>query len=880
MAALESGTLLGSYEILVSIGAGGMGEVYRARDTRLKRDVAIKSLPSAFAQDPDRVARFQREAQVLASLNHPNIAAIYDVQELHGSQFLVMELVEGETLGERLVRGPLRIDEALELAKQIALALEAAHEKGILHRDLKPANIKVTPDGRVKVLDFGLAKLLEPSSGEGTGLSNSPTMLMSGTLGGAILGTAGYMSPEQARGQPVDRTSDVWAFGCVLYEMLSGRQAFDGESVSDILGSVLKVEPDWNALPAGTPPDLCKLLRRCLQKDRKRRLRDVADARIEIEEMGLESSVPPRRGPRSAWVLAASGFLVVIALSFALYPRPSEEPRTVEFQILPPEGAAFASGIGGTESWASPAFSPDGRSLAFTARDASQKVLLWIRPMDTSAPRSYPGTEDAGGSFWSPDSLSVGFFAQGKLKKVDIASGLVQELAEVQLTPRGGTWNREGVILFAPSPGDSIYRISSVPGSKPMKATEFAKGQTSHRSPTFLPDGRHFLYYALGSAEVAGLYVGSLDSTDSKRLDVNTDSGALYSPSGHLLFLRQGILLRQPFNVSTLEVAGDPVSVAEQVASFGNLISFTVSDKGDLAYWSLERAREHSQLMWVDRSGKPIAALGPPGNYMGIDLSRDGKVLVHRHEAGVGNIVMFEGSNRPMKMLTNEASQHNSNPVLSADGTQFIFQSLRDSKWGIYSKRLDGIGDVKPLYSSEYISAPLAWSRDGKFIIFWSFKAGSTDLWILDTTGEKEPELFARSASFAQFSPIGDWVAYSSETDGRNEVYIRRPTSTEGMQQISIGGGGSPRWRQDGKELFYYATGRRKLVSVKVNALGPVIDYDPPIDLFDIESAVGDNSGPAHWYAVSPDGQQFLVVRTPAGASPIIAIQNWTASLD
>ena len=879
MATLESGTLLGNYEILVPIGAGGMGEVYRARDTRLKRDVAIKSLPAAFAQDPDRVARFQREAQVLASLNHPNIAAIYDVQELHSSQFLVMELVEGETLGERLARGPLHIDEAREFAKQIALALEDAHEKGILHRDLKPANIKVTHNGRVKVLDFGLAKLLESSSGDGVGLSNSPTML-SGTLGGAILGTASYMSPEQARGQQVDRTSDVWAFGCVLYEMLSGRQAFDGESVSDILGSVLKVEPDWNALPADTPPGLRKLLRRCLQKDRKRRLRDVADARIEIEEMGLEPSLPPRRGLRLAWVLAASGFLVAIALGFALYPRPSEEPGWVS-GVLPPEGAAFASGIGGTESWASPALSPDGRNLAFTARDASQEVLLWIRPMNTLTPRSFPGTEDVGAPFWSPDSLSVGFFARGKLKKVDIASGLVQELADVQLAPRGGTWNRDGMILFAPSPGSPIYRISSVPGSKPVVVTQFAKGQTSHRSPVFLPDGRHFLFYALGSAEVAGLHVGNLDSTDVKRLRVNTDSGALYSPSGHLLFLRQGILLRQPFNVSTLEVAGDPVSVAEQVASFGNLISFAVSDRGDLAYWSLESAREHSQLMWVDRSGKPIAALGgPPGNYMGIDLSRDGKVLVHRHEAGVGNIVMFEGSNRPMKMLTNEASQHNSNPVLSADGTQFIFQSLRDSKWSIYSKRLDGIGDVRLLYSSEYIIAPLAWSRDGKFIIFWSFKAGSTDLWILDTTVGKEPELFARSASFAQFSPVGDWVAYSSETDGRNEVYIRRPTTTEGMQQISVGGGSSPRWGQDGKELFYFATGRRKLVSVKVNTLDPVIDYDPPIDLFDIESAVGDNSGPAHWYAVSPNGQQFLVVRTPAGASPIIAIQNWTASLN
>src|SRR5262245_2978508 len=532
--AITIGTQLGSHEIIALLGKGGMGEVYRARDTKLKRDVAIKILPHQFSRDADRVSRFQREAEVLASLNHPNIAAIYDVAEAHGSRYLVLELVEGETLAERLRRGPIAAADALQIARQIAEALEAAHEKGIIHRDLKPANIKVTGDGKVKVLDFGLAKIGIDATGAGE-LSQSPTQMTGSS--GVILGTAAYMSPQQARGQEAGHSSDVWAFGCVLYEMLTGRSAFDGETVTDILARVMTLDPDWTALPASVPRGVRQVLKRCLQKDAKRRLHDISDVRIELEdafeqrEPDAAISVVSSGRRRAAWIVAAVAGLVVGALGAAAYfRRPADERPELRLEIT----------TSTTDDPLSFAISPDGRKLVFVARSAGQPRVLWLRSLDETAAQPMAGTEDATFPFCPPDSRSVPFFASGKLKRIEIAGGAAQTLANAT-SGRGGTWSKEGVIVFAPEAGGSLYRVG-INGGEVIPATRVeAPRQVNHRSPHFLPDGRHFLFYARGSAEGRGVYLGSLDSLEIRRL-CDADAGGVVGPAGSVLFIRQGTL--------------------------------------------------------------------------------------------------------------------------------------------------------------------------------------------------------------------------------------------------------------------------------------------------------------------------------------------------
>src|SRR5438094_4103062 len=535
-----------------------MGEVYRARDTKLKRDVAIKILPEEFSLDPERIARFHREARAIAALNHANIAAIHELGETRTTKFLVLELVEGDTLAQRIQRGPLPVEEALTIARQIGEALEAAHEKGIIHRDLKPANIKITPQGKVKLLDFGLARIFEDES-EDLDSSNSPT-LVSATAGGGILGTAAYMSPEQARGQKADKQSDVWAFGCVLYEMLTGQQTFRGQTVTDILSSIIRSAPDWSAQPESTPVFVRSLLRRCLRKERSRRLRDIADARIEIEEAGTPAEREPDRAKpqEKARRVSVTWFAAVIAIALALG---AALVLVLYFNRATPPEIRLEVSTPPTDDPFSFAISPDGRRLVFSASNEG-KSQLWVRPLDSLAAKPLAGTDGATYPFWSPDSASVGFFADGKLKRIDIVGGAPQVLANA-VAGRGGSWNREGTIVFAPSTTGPLLKVLATGGAA-VAATRLETGQPSHRFPQFLPDGRHLIYFVQG-ASTRGVYAGSLDGGPSKRL-VNADAAAVVSPSGFLLFPRETTLFAQAFDLERQELSGSPFPAAEQAA--------------------------------------------------------------------------------------------------------------------------------------------------------------------------------------------------------------------------------------------------------------------------------------------------------------------------
>jgi hypothetical protein len=665
---LTSGTRLGSYEILSSLGAGGMGEVYRARDTKLRRDVALKILPELFASDPDRLARFTREAQTLASLNHPNIAHIHGFEESGGVRALVMELVEGEDLASRLVRGRIQLAEALPMARQIAEALETAHEQGVIHRDLKPANIQVRQDGTVKVLDFGLAKLLgDGSSGVGYGsppVSQSPTITSPAmlTTAGVILGTAAYMSPEQATGKAADTRSDIWAFGVVLYEMLTGTPTFPGGTTVEVLGAVLKCEPDWMALPAETPLLIRSLLRRCLQKDRSRRLRAIADARFQIEEALSE---PPAGATRQAatavgtrrerlmWVaaiaLTATSATALGAWAFRLTPPDAPEVR---LQIVTPP----------TDDLTAFAISPDGEQVVFAAT-IEGRSQLWLRPLAADTARPLAGTEGAVGPFWSPDGRSIGFFASQQLKRVETGGGNARAVTDApgSLSAFGGTWGAESAILFVTGPTSPLLRVSAS-GGLPVEAIPLeGPAQGSHRFPSFLPDGRHFLFYVTGTPNVQGVYLGSLDSKASRRL-VESDSAAVFAPPDVVLFRREDSLLAQRLNLRTYHAIADPFPVAATVASVGNTfasIAVSTSAAGPFAFRAAPT--EPRQLIWVDRKGKQIGIVGDHDssltNLARPQLSPDGRtVALTRRVSGNVDVWLTETARGVARRFTSDAT--------------------------------------------------------------------------------------------------------------------------------------------------------------------------------------------------------------------------------
>ncbi|HYR43547.1 MAG TPA: protein kinase, partial [Terriglobia bacterium] len=681
------GTQLGSYEITSLLGKGGMGEVYRARDTKLKREVAIKILPEEFSRNAERVSRFQREAEVLASLNHPNIAAIYDLQETNETRFLVLELVEGETLAEQIQPGPLPVEEALNIARHICEALEAAHEKGVVHRDLKPANVKITPDGKVKVLDFGLAKALEGTPARAT-LSNSPTLVntLGGSNAGVIIGTAAYMSPEQARGFAADQRSDVFSFGCVLYEMLTGRQAFQGETVSDILAAVLAREPDFALLPANLNPKIPELLRRSLEKNPKRRWYAVGDLRVEIEAALTAPTVSAAAHPdvgtthkRREWATRALAALATCALiAFAVLlvrDLNRSEPAEVHFQVVTPPTADAVS----------MAVSPDGRKLVFIGSN-QRRTQLFLRALDSVDAQALPGTEGATYPFWSPNSRSIGFFADGKLKRIDVQGRGVQEVTRA-LLGGGGTWNRDDVILFNGSPTAGIFRVRAAGGPVVEVTRLDSPPAIRHLFPYFLPDGRHFLFYVRAGPEAQGVYWGDLESKDRVRL-VDSDSAAVYSPSGHLLFIRQSTLFAQRFDAARRQLLGDPFSIAEQAASFDALrIGAISAGTGVLAYRTGGSSGTR-QLVWFDRSGKPLGDAAPPdeGSPINLELSPDGgRVALDRRVNGNLDVWVLELARHIPTRFTSDPVVDVA-PVWSPDGARIVFTSARNASIGLYLK--------------------------------------------------------------------------------------------------------------------------------------------------------------------------------------------------
>jgi Tol biopolymer transport system component/predicted Ser/Thr protein kinase len=887
---LFAGDKLGPYEILAPIGAGGMGEVYRARDTKLDREVAIKVLPAALAQDPERLARFEREAKVLASLNHPNIAQIYGIED----RALVMELVDGQTL-----QGPLPLDIALNYARQIADALEAAHEKNIIHRDLKPANIMITPAGVVKVLDFGLAAVAQSS--DPSNPANSPTLTISPTRAGMILGTAGYMSPEQARGKTVDKRADIWAFGVVLFEMLTGKPLFEGETVSDTLAAVLTKQPDWEQVPA----KVRRLLKKCLEKDPKKRLRDIGDAWELLEEPAATAPSRSRLG-MVGWVAAVVATFIAAALAFVHF---REQPPVAElsrFQILLPANLTLPGGFANQQ------VAPDGRKLGFAAAGADGKLRLWIRSFDSLDARPLPGIELANvfaPFFWSYDSRFIAFLTSDhKLKKVDVSGGPAQAICDAVYLV-GGSWGRDGVILFAEGQQNGVKRVSQAGGTPiTLTAVDYARQERGHLNPQMLPDGRHFLYYRDSTTPGnSGIYVGAVDAKSSeqssKPLLVNdgfmafyvaSGSGSPADPSkGYLLFSREGTVLAQPFNPNKLELTGDPVPVDEQMGNFSGLVGYlSASTNGVLAYMGGNTL--NAQLTWFDREGKNQGTVGDPEFFNTLALSRDGKqAAASRIDFGsVRNATLWlydvERSGSPTRFTFGTFTHDYS--VFSPDGSRIVFRSLRDGPGNLYQKLTNGAQDEEPLLKSNENKIPYSWSRDGNFLLY-VVRTPKTkdDIWILPMDGSKKPMLFQATEfneTAPQFSPDGHWIAYDSDTSGRNEVYVRefslgsdgRPEATA-PHLISDGGGRLAHWRDDGKELSYLSPDGRTIMVVEI-ATKPVFQASHAKALFQIPGNA-DTAGLFDALVVTADGKRFLVAVPfrQSGPQQITVVLNWQAGL-
>jgi len=880
------GTKLAHYGITSHLGTGGMGEVYQATDSKLGRSVAIKLLPEAFARDADRLARFEREARVLASLNHPHIAAIYGLEESGGRKFLVMELAAGETLAVRISRGPIPVDEALKIAGQIAEALDAAHEKGVVHRDLKPANIKVTPDGHVKVLDFGLAKAFEGEAGN-TNLSNSPTITMEATNAGVILGTAAYMSPEQAKGGTVDKRTDIFAFGVVLYEMLSGIPLHQGETISEVMAAVIKETPDLNRVPARVRP----LLRSCLQKDPKQRLHDIGDAKLllDISVPSAEYDSKPTRS-RPLWMaIAALSSLAAIAVAALWIHQYLMPVLPVRFVVLPPVGGVIESAYStAPQQLIAGAISPDGRKLAFPSKDvASGKIMMWVRSLDTILPVVIEQSEGSGGAmFWSPDSQSLAFFSQGMLKKTKIDGGPPQPLCAAP-NGRGGTWNRDNTIVFAPNTSGVLYRCTE--GGDAIPVTQLLQGQRAHTYPTFLPDGRHFTYFAAGPSDsVSGVYLGSLDSRVGTRL-LAADSSAKYASPGYLLYVRKGTLLAQAFDgTKTLSDETIPLAESVSVVSSGSP-SFSVSDNGTLTFRT-GPGNQNLQLAWFDRKGTFLGSVDNPGGYRGVELSTKGnRIVTHRHDGSGGDALMGERDG-PLHPLTFDSAQANSMPIWSPKGDQIVFSSLRNGMWGLYKKPSDGLGKEETLFESVPQKVPMSWSPNGNFIVYWVFNPKTNgDLWKLSLADNMTSPLIDSpfNESYAQISPSGNWIAYVSDNSNQSEVYVESFPAGQGRgrQQVSSGGGRYPRWSADGKELFYINL-LNKMVAVKVNDTVPTWEQGVSETLFDSGISIISHIGGDYFtYAVRGDGQQFLIPRPPDTfkkdftLSPITVVLHWTEML-
>jgi eukaryotic-like serine/threonine-protein kinase len=910
---VPTGSRLGPYEILAPLGSGGMGEVYRARDTKLNRTVALKVLPSEFALDADRLARFKREAQVLASLDHPNIAAIYGIEDSEGVHALVLQLVEGPTLADRIAEGPIPIDEALPIARQIAEALEAAHDQGIVHRDLKPANIKVTAEGTVKVLDFGLAKLLDaetaPSSqirGYSPGLTNSPTITTPAmTMAGVILGTAAYMSPEQAKGKPADKRTDIWAFGCVLFEMLTGKRAFEGEDVSDTLATVLKGEPDWSALPRDIPDRIVALIKRCVTKDPRGRVADVAAPLYVLSESGSGPSVT--QSPRDARASSRSfmvgggvglmtGILLTALAAWTMLHRPdTQPPRVTRFSITPAPSLPLL--IQNQDL----AISPDGTHIVYQAGTGPGQLML--RALGDLEPRALADSVGGRQPFFSPDGLWVGFFGAQVLKKVSIASG--PSITICDLTSggplRGGSWGPDGTIVFSSAAG--LMSVSQG-GGKPKALTNAGPGE-QHVFPFILPNGRAVLFTIRRPAQAEGMQVAVLDlSTSQTKVLIQAGSSAQYVDMGHVVYAAAGTLSAVPFDTARLSVVGDARTIVEHVTTAGaGATDFAVARQGTLVYVPEAPAPVRS-LVWVDRQGHEEPINAPPRVYATARFSPDGR----RVALGLSNdnrdrrgIWIWDLARETLSPVTQDA--RGQAPVWTPDGRRIVFESQRGTGVaGLYAQAADGTGNAEQLkVNTGTPLLPTSVSRTGE-LFFTQVGRGGLSIGVLTVgAGEARTLIEARQLSTplssagltsAEISPDGRWLAYQSSESSRigpssssetSDIYVRPyPDVDSAKWPISSGGGSRPAWARNGRELFYLdATGRLTTVSVQTN--GATFSAGKPAVLFDTRYFAQATGGRS--YDVSPDGRRFLMIKEPstvdnrAPSASIVVVENWMDEL-
>ena len=883
------GRSLSHFEIAAKLGEGGMGEVWRARDTRLDREVAIKVLPEAFTADPERLARFEREAKVLASLNHPNIGGIYDLVEADDSRALVLELVEGPTLAGRIVQGPIPMDEALPIARQIAEALEAAHAQGIVHRDLKPANIKITPAGKVKVLDFGLAKALLAESESGTaGFSQSPTIGQATQLG-TILGTVSYMAPEQARGLPTDKRADIWAFGCVLYEMLTGASPFGGATDSDTIAAVLRAEPSWQPLPDATPLAVRRLLERCLRKEVERRLRDAGDARLELEDAerepdaaaGPATSAHTRR--RSVWWPAVTVVATILALGLLVerLVRPQAVQRPVEFEIHPPPGTSLSTWLR-----ARPVVSPDGSHVVFSVMEESV-ARLWVRRLDNLEVWPLEGTESAVGASWSPDGRQIAFSATSwrGLRKIDVGGGASELMTREAAA--ASSWGRAGGILTS-FPNGPLRRVFAGEGgwtSKPLSSLDPSRQETGHEYAEFLPDGEQFFFFVRSPRqEHTGTFVASLSSPDSRKRVVPASPGS-YADPGYVLYAQEGALLARPFDLGRLEASGEPAVIVDRLAMLLGRGMYSVSRTGVLAY--RRSLGSGTQLVWFDRQGNRLEALPLPEGAQSPELSPDGERLAFERidpKTGYRDIWMWEFQRRaPTKLTTHPGGD--SDPVWSPDGEAIIFTSDRRGLNSLHRKQVGSAAPPDLIHQPDGEDWGTSWSPDGEHLLFsrWPPGVAEGQIFLLPLSGSGVAKRMLDTDSqegVGQFSPDGKWIVYMTEQTGRIEVYIQPFPQTGEVIQVSTGGGGLPRWRGDGAEIYYLdLEGRLMAVALSFTESG--LRPSPPKALFQPELPQRGFVGVRNVYDVSSDGQRFLVATETGEARPatIVVVTDWTRRL-